>query len=459
VPATDVVAVAVLHDVTVARPNLPAQGVGTLAIEEVLLGAARPGDQLTLRWTEEFDLGIDPRAVDRRLIWFLRLGADGHAEAFGNAWHFAVDQCEPLRALQKRLQSFTGTEADRTKARTVLEWLRRRAGTVCGESSKIGEGRQLDPKTLARIEHEFTQPSCGLTSMAERSAQLDGLGIRDPMPYLVAMATKVYPREMAGLNDAAIALIGERADPSAQETLRQLYRGGALSLPAQLSASIWLASRFHDDTGLPLMKPRLRSRQAQVRADTLSYMGYVLTERDVSQVLPLASDKDVYVLERVALVLNTSPQFRRLVLSELVRKLKESRRDDAARIGFVLMLAGDTSGASFVSEYLLGYTTPVDTASLRQFVAWCNDLSRNGHRLGLDAVVHLFELNPVGESNEWLPSAIMSFAVATEFPHWWTHSDPENLRTAAEAIKWWKQKKDVVTFDPALKKFVLRSGR
>jgi hypothetical protein len=295
--------------------------------------------------------------------------------------------------------------------------------------------------------------------MEEERARLDGLRIKDPMPYLIEMATKVYPRDMAGLNDAAIAFIGERADPTAQETLRQLYRGGALSPPTQLSAAIWLASRFHDDLGLPLMTPRLRSRQAQVRADTLSYMGYVLTERDVSQVLPLASDKDIYVLERVALVLDTSPQFRRLVLPELLRKLKESGGDDAARIGFVLMLAGDTSGASFVSEYLLGYTAPVDVASLRQFISWCSDLSKKGHRLGLDAVVHLFELNPTRGRNEWLPSAIMSFAVATEFPHWWTHSDAENLRTAAEAVEWWKREKDLVTFDPALKKFVVRSGR
>ena len=279
------------------------------------------------------------------------------------------------------------------------------------------------------------------------------------MPYLVQMATKKYSRDMAGLNVAAIALIGERSDSMGQRTLRQLYGGGALSLPAQLSAATWLAARYHDDTGLPLMKPRLRSREVQVRADTLSYMGYVLSARDVSLVLPLACDKDVYVLERVALVLNTSPQFRRLVLPELVRKLTESRRDDAARIGFVLMLAGDTSGASFVSEYLLGYTAPIDAASLRQFVSWCTDLSRKGHRLGVDAVVHLFELRPAIGNDEWLPSAIMSFAVATELPRWWTHSDAENLRTAAEAVEWWKRKKDVVTFDPALGKFVERLRR
>jgi hypothetical protein len=279
------------------------------------------------------------------------------------------------------------------------------------------------------------------------------------MPYLVEMATKKYPRGMAGLNVVAIALIGVRAEPDAQETLRQLYRGGALSLPAQLSAATWLASRFHDDTGLPFMKPRLRSREVQVRADTLSYMGYVMTERDVSQVLPLASDKDVYVLERVALVMNTSSEFRRLVLPELVLRLKESRRDDAARVGFVLMLAGDTSGESIVRDYLLGYTAPVDAASLRQFVSWCTDLSKKGHRLGLDAVVHLFELRPATENNDWLPAAIMSFAVATEFPHWWTQSYAENLKTSAAAVEWWKQKRDLVTFDPALRKFVERSRR
>jgi len=181
-----------------------------------------------------------------------------------------------------------------------------------------------------------------------------------------------------------------------------------------------------------------------------------LTERDLAQVLPLARDKDVYVLERFALVLNTTPEFRRLVLPHLDRELKGASRTEAARIGFVLMLAGDTSGASFVSDYLLGYTAPVDVASLRQFISWCTDLSKKGHRLGVDAVVHLFELHPAGGTNEWLPNAIMSFATATEFPHWWTRSDAENLRTAAEAVDWWKRNKDLVTFDPKRGKFVGR---
>ncbi len=322
-----------------------------------------------------------------------------------------------------------------------------------------GPGPPLDQKTLARIEHEFSQPSCGLTSMEGRRAQLDGLHIQDPMPYLVQMATKQYLRNMAGLNVAAIALIGERSDSVAQETLRQLYGGGALSLPAQLSAATWLAGRYHDDTGLPLMKPRLRSSDVQVRADTLSYMGYVLSERDVSLVLPLASDKEIYVLERFALVLNTKPEFRRLVMPQLIRRLGESRRDNAARIGLVLMLAGDTSGESAVSQYLLGYTAPIDAASLRQVVSWCSALSKKGYRLGLDATIHLFELHPTGGTDEWLASAILSFAVATEFPRWWSRSEAENLRTAQEAVEWWKRNRDLVTFDPLRRKFVGRSGR
>ena len=455
---TDLVVVGSLHDVSVDRSSMAAHGVGALMISEVVLGDERPGRQLMLHWTEAFDMAMDPRAIDRRSVWFLRLAADGHVETFLNSGHFAADECVSLRDLQRRLESFAGEEADQEKASIALEWLRERLPTICHAAPAEGDGSPLDPKILARIEREFTQPVCGMSGAEGMVSQLDGLHIKNPMPYLVHMAMKSYPRGMAGLNVDATALIGARSDPRAQETLRRLYLGGELSLPAQLSAATWLAGRFHDATGLPLMKPRLRSTAVYVRADALSYMGDVLTESDVPQVLPLASDKHVYVLERFALVMNTRPEFRRLVLPHLSRRLREVQRGDAARMGFVLVLAGDTSGSSFVSDYLLGYTAPVDVESLRQFVSWCNDLSRAGHRLGLDATVHLFELNPAGGRDEWLRQAIMTFGVATEFPHWWTHSEAENLQTAAAAVEWWKRNRDLVSFDAARKKFVVRAG-
>jgi hypothetical protein len=320
------------------------------------------------------------------------------------------------------------------------------------------EVTSLDPKILAQVEHEFSQPRCGLSGAEGLRSELDALHITDPMPYLVRMATKNYPHSLSGLNVVAIALIGERPDPRALETLRRLYHGGALSRPAQLAAATSLAARFHDGSGLQLMTPRLRSSEVQVRADTLSYMGYVLTEKQVPDVLPLASDKDVYVLERFALVLSVNEDFRHMVLPRLVRELRDTPPDQAARIGFVLMLAGNTSGLSFVSDYLLGYSAPLDPASLRQFVSWCSSLSKKGHRLGIDGIVHLFELQPAGGRDEWLPSAIMAFAVATEFPRWWTHSEAENLRTAAEAVAWWRHHRDQVIFDEARGKFVHRSN-
>ena len=146
--------------------------------------------------------------------------------------------------------------------------------------SKSGQGLPLDPKTLARIEHEFTQPSVRTDDHGRRacSARRPSHQRSDALPRCR------WPRRCIHATWRALTMLRsrssrQRADQTAQETLRRLYRGGALSPPAQLSAAIWLASRFHDDSGLPLMTPRLRSRQAQVRADTLSYMGYVLTER------------------------------------------------------------------------------------------------------------------------------------------------------------------------------------
>ncbi len=138
---TDIVVVGVLHDVTVERSALLGVGTGTLTVDEVVVGGKAAKRPVTLRWTEVFDVGLDPRSFGRRDIWFLRRMADGHVETFMNSGHFAADDCASLRDLRKRMESFAGPEAQQATAHAVLKWLGKRADHHCN----AGTAQQRDP--------------------------------------------------------------------------------------------------------------------------------------------------------------------------------------------------------------------------------------------------------------------------------------------------------------------------
>jgi hypothetical protein len=149
--ATDVVVVGVLRDVTKSADRAPGSGRRQWRSMR-FFWAPRVLRQLTLRWNGCSTPSMDPRAVDRRLICFFAGSSDGHAEAFGNAWHFAADQCEPIRELQRRLQSFTGVEADERGRAPSSSGLRLPRGTSV--VSLQGRARSsARPRGLARIKH------------------------------------------------------------------------------------------------------------------------------------------------------------------------------------------------------------------------------------------------------------------------------------------------------------------
>lgn len=110
-----------------------------------------------------------------------------------------------------------------------------------------GASPTLEPKVLSRIEQEFSQPSCGMSGPDGLRAQLESMGIADPLPYLIRMARKAYPSSRSWLNSTAIALIGGGPDPRAQETLRTLLADPTVSSAARHASAYWLATRFRDD--------------------------------------------------------------------------------------------------------------------------------------------------------------------------------------------------------------------
>ncbi|MBZ5638613.1 MAG: hypothetical protein LAO51_07625 [Acidobacteriia bacterium] len=314
----------------------------------------------------------------------------------------------------------------------------------------------LDLSLLARIEHELSLPSCGMDELDADQSQLDALGHFDQMPYLVAMATKHYSNDQSFLNVTAVGLVGNKGSPRARDVLRALYRDPDIPEGTRSHAATWLAAKFHDPTGLPTIKLRLMSKDTQARADALGDLSHVLNDDNVGLVLPLAADRDEYVLERFGILCDSIPEFRARVVPHLKNSMANASSRDAARIGFVLLLAGDSAGISQVRDFLLHYTGPTSSSDLYQITRWSRALTERGYTLGLDAAAHLLEIYLRTQRDGWFRFTVHTFSDYTSFGLRTSNSDTLNANTARLAIEWWGRNRERIFFDTTTKRFRIR---